>query len=110
VVATTGIHPATLTGMLDRLEGGGWLKRGPDPSDRRRVLLEAVLERSPEVARLYAPMSRAITAICAGFSDEELAKIVTFLESSSSAGAEAAAMIRETARDSGGQSHPLRRG
>ena len=25
----TGLHPATMTGVLDRLERGGWIERGP---------------------------------------------------------------------------------
>src|SRR5688572_12391466 len=36
IVSVTGIHPATLTGVLDRLEEGGWLERASDPDDRRR--------------------------------------------------------------------------
>src|SRR5437879_3909557 len=30
-----GLHPATMTGILDRLERGGWVVRDRDPSDRR---------------------------------------------------------------------------
>ena len=30
-----GLHPATMTGILDRLERGGWTARDRDPSDRR---------------------------------------------------------------------------
>ena len=30
-----GLHPATLTGILDRLERGGWISRDRDPADRR---------------------------------------------------------------------------
>src|SRR5437763_16459397 len=30
-----GLHPATMTGILDRLERGGWIVRDRDPSDRR---------------------------------------------------------------------------
>ena len=26
-----GLHPATMTGILDRLESGGWIDRGRDP-------------------------------------------------------------------------------
>src|SRR6266404_1006238 len=26
-----GLHPATMTGVLDRLERGGWIERGRDP-------------------------------------------------------------------------------
>ena len=32
-----GLHPATVTGVLDRLEKGGWVARDRDPSDRRAV-------------------------------------------------------------------------
>jgi DNA-binding MarR family transcriptional regulator len=31
------LHPATLTGILDRLERGGWVARERGPSDRRAV-------------------------------------------------------------------------
>jgi DNA-binding MarR family transcriptional regulator len=94
VIAATGIHPATLTGVLDRLERGGWLRRSPDEKDRRRLIIEAVTERGGEVARLYAPMSKALNEICAGYSTEELASIVNFLERAAEAGTDAAAQVR----------------
>src|SRR5687768_12504578 len=34
-----GLHPATMTGVLDRLEKSGWLARERDPADRRAVIL-----------------------------------------------------------------------
>ena len=34
ITRAIGIHPATLTGLFDRLESGGWLTRRPDPTDR----------------------------------------------------------------------------
>lgn len=94
VIAATGIHPATLTGVLDRLERGGWLTRRPDPEDRRRVRVEAKTERGGELARFYAPMSRALSAICAGYTPEELDVIADFLERTADAGGAAAAEIR----------------
>lgn len=96
IVATTGIHPATLTGILDRLERGAWLTRTPDPTDRRRVIVEAATERGGEMARMYAPMAKALTSLCAGYSDEELAVIVEFLERAASAGVDAAEEVRRT--------------
>jgi DNA-binding MarR family transcriptional regulator len=33
------LHPSTLTGILQRLETRGWLRRRPHPRDRRRALL-----------------------------------------------------------------------
>src|SRR5713101_700275 len=37
-----GLHPATITGILDRLERGGWAIRERDPSDRRAVTVRAL--------------------------------------------------------------------
>src|SRR5690606_36211262 len=39
LVRKLSIHPATLTGVLDRLEAGGWVERLADPSARRRVVV-----------------------------------------------------------------------
>jgi DNA-binding MarR family transcriptional regulator len=33
------VHPATMTGILDRLERGGWIARDRDPADRRGVVV-----------------------------------------------------------------------
>jgi DNA-binding MarR family transcriptional regulator len=95
VTAATGIHPATLTGLFDRLESGGWLTRRPDPADRRRVIVEAVTDRSGELNRHYAPMAKSLGSICSSYSDEELALIVAFLERAADAGTKAAADTRE---------------
>src|SRR4051794_527969 len=44
-----GLHPATVTGVLDRLERAGWAVRERDPSDRRAVVVKAVDDRAAEV-------------------------------------------------------------
>ena len=95
VTAATGIHPATLTGMLDRLEEGGWLTRRPDPDDRRRVIVAAETGRAGDLTRRYAPMSKAITELCSDYTVEELATIVEFLERTADAGADVAAEMRK---------------
>src|SRR5437868_15288413 len=45
------LHPATLTGILDRLERAGWVVRARDPSDRRAVLVRVLRDRSAELVR-----------------------------------------------------------
>jgi DNA-binding MarR family transcriptional regulator len=96
VSASTGIHPATLTGVIDRLEGAGWLSRVPDPDDRRRVRLEARRERGAEMVRLYAPMNRSLTEICAALTPDQLEVVRDFLRHAAEAGIDAAAGLRET--------------
>jgi DNA-binding MarR family transcriptional regulator len=73
------IHPATLTGILDRLEAGGWIKRERSPDDRRRVSLRALRDRAPELVRLYSPMNKAIGRISADLTAEQLETIRDFL-------------------------------
>ena len=46
-----GLHPATTTGVLDRLERGGWIARERDPADRRSVLLRVLDGRRGDISR-----------------------------------------------------------
>ncbi|WP_218011095.1 MarR family transcriptional regulator [Herbidospora mongoliensis] len=75
----TGLHPATMTGVLDRLEKSGWIARERDPQDRRAVLIRPLGDRVPEISSLYAGMTRAIDGICDDYSPEERALILDFL-------------------------------
>ena len=84
----SGMHPATMTGVLDRLEKGGWITRERDPADRRAVLIQAVPEQGAEVLKLYSGMNSAIAAICSSYSDKELAAIGDFLKRCAEAGRE----------------------
>src|SRR3954468_24063564 len=42
---TTGLTTGAITGVIDRLEKGGFVVRSADPHDRRRVIVTAVPER-----------------------------------------------------------------
>ena len=84
------LHPATTTGVLDRLEKGGWVVRERDPQDRRAVVVRAVKERGGEIYALYAGMSGAMDDLLDGYTEDELGVIQDFLDRARSAGAEAA--------------------
>ena len=81
-----GLHPATITGILDRLERGGWVTRERDPADRRAVLVRARRERLPDLLRLYGGMNRSMNQIYAGYSERELEVIADFFERTAKAG------------------------
>lgn len=74
-----GLHPATLTGVLDRLERGGWVVRTPNPTDRRAVLVQIIKEKEAEVALMFSGLSRAMESVCAEYDDADLLKIADFL-------------------------------
>ena len=81
-----GLHPATMTGILDRLERGGWVARERDPSDRRAVVVRAVRDRYPDLLRLYAGMNRSMNQIYAGYDESELELLADFLQRTANAG------------------------
>jgi DNA-binding MarR family transcriptional regulator len=91
-----GLHPATMTGILDRLERGGWVARDRDPSDRRAVLVRALRDRNTELIRLYSAMNTSMDQICAEYGDSELELLADFLRRTADAGQKAA---DELARD-----------
>jgi DNA-binding MarR family transcriptional regulator len=81
-----GLHPATLTGILDRLERGGWIARERHPSDRRAVAIRPLRDRGAELFRLYAGMNASLDEICAGYTEAELELLADFLGRTITAG------------------------
>jgi DNA-binding MarR family transcriptional regulator len=75
----TGLTTGAITGVIDRLEERGFARRVKDVNDRRRVVVEAVKERLPEVGRLFGSLARAWASFCGRYSDKDLAVIVDFL-------------------------------
>jgi DNA-binding MarR family transcriptional regulator len=90
-----GLHPATLTGILDRMERGGWIARDRDPADRRSVSIQTLPDRAAEVYRLYRGMNTAMDQICADYSEDELELISGFLQRSAQAGRKSLDKLRQ---------------
>ena len=75
----TGLTTASITGVLDRLEEGGFVRRERDASDRRRVIVQLNLGRGlRDVAPVFAPMLVAWRAGTARYTDDELRLILGF--------------------------------
>jgi DNA-binding MarR family transcriptional regulator len=86
VARRAGLHPATMTGILDRLERAGWVARERDPADRRAVVVRALPDRGRELYRLLSGMTTAVDRICADYDEEQLALLSTFLRRATDAG------------------------
>jgi DNA-binding MarR family transcriptional regulator len=93
-----GVHPATMTGILDRLERGGWIVRERDTTDRRAVLVTIDPRRNSDIVNLYAGMDAAMNEVVAGFTDQELDVVVAFLERATAAGVRATEQMSDPAR------------
>jgi DNA-binding transcriptional ArsR family regulator len=75
----TGLTTASITGVVDRLEEAGYVRRERDARDRRRVVVHLVLDRAVrDVAPLFLPMVREWQAMADQYTDDELRLIVEF--------------------------------
>jgi DNA-binding MarR family transcriptional regulator len=80
LAALVGVSPATMTGILDRLEQNGWVHRTrDDPDDRRRVTVQMPRGRGPAIATHYQGMQARLQDACADYSDDQLELITDFL-------------------------------
>jgi DNA-binding MarR family transcriptional regulator len=68
----TGLTTGAITGVVDRLEKAGIVRRERDESDRRKVFIVPVMERMMEIGRPYELVQRAMQRQCEGYSDAEL--------------------------------------
>jgi DNA-binding MarR family transcriptional regulator len=75
----TGLTTASITGVIDRLEEAGYVRRERDARDRRRVVVHLVLDKARhDVAPVFLPMVRDWQQLTADYSDDELQLIVAF--------------------------------
>jgi DNA-binding MarR family transcriptional regulator len=71
---TTG----TVTGVLDRLEKGGYVRRDRDPHDRRKVIVTLVPANLAGVGEHYRHHAEHLETVLARRSDAELEVIIRF--------------------------------
>jgi DNA-binding MarR family transcriptional regulator len=77
----SGLTTGTVTGVIDRLEGAGFVRRERDPSDRRKVLV--ILEEQHlgrQMAPLYAGQAESLAKVADSFDAEQREVIADFLE------------------------------
>jgi DNA-binding MarR family transcriptional regulator len=74
----TGLSPAAVTGLIDRLERSGVARRRPDPDDRRRVLVETA-PGARRVAKHYRTLEQDARRVLGTRDERELATIAAFL-------------------------------
>jgi DNA-binding MarR family transcriptional regulator len=76
----TGLTTGAITGVVDRLEKAGLVRRERDESDRRKVFIAPVPENLAKIGRLYEPMQQAMLKLWSSYSDAELRLLVRFAE------------------------------
>ena len=74
----TGLTSGAITGVIDRLEKAGFVRRERDERDRRKVFIAPVPERIMEIGRFYESMQRAMQKQSDGYSDAELKLLLRY--------------------------------
>lgn len=75
----TGLASASVTALIDRLEAKGFVRRGRDPGDRRRVIVEPVPEGLARIDAAFKGLSPSLGEKLAGYTTEQLELLVDFL-------------------------------
>lgn len=78
----TGLTTGAITGVVDRLEKAGFVRRERDESDRRKVFIVPVEERMVEIGRFYELMQRAMQKQSEDFTDSELRTLLRYANGS----------------------------
>ncbi|SFP79640.1 DNA-binding transcriptional regulator, MarR family [Amycolatopsis arida] len=97
LVEHSGLAPASVTALIDRLERKGFVRRRPHPADRRRVLVE--LAPRPVDESPWEFLIARLTDVCKRFSDDELRAIVQFLDLATRHTHDSAARITESPKE-----------
>ena len=76
----TGLTTGAITGVIDRLEKAGFVRRAKDPADRRRVVIEPAPKRiEKEIGPLFDSIGRTMGEVCSRYNARELATIADFI-------------------------------
>jgi len=75
----TGLAPASVTDLIDRLERKGYVQRAPDPHDRRCIRVTPAEQWLAAPRSLLESTRRSVARLFERYSDSELRVIADFL-------------------------------
>jgi DNA-binding MarR family transcriptional regulator len=108
----TGLTTGAITGVVDRLEKAGLVRRERDDHDRRKVFIATVPENVAKVGRFYQHMRRMILKDWETLSDADLRLLLRFMaqgyKTMLAATEELKAMIEAPKRKRSGAKKPAR--
>jgi len=75
----TNLTTGAVTGLVDRLEQAGVVRRERDPQDRRRVIIQPSSDVLSLTA-IFESLTRALGEVCSEYTNQELTTILDFME------------------------------
>ena len=70
----TGLTTGAITGMIDRLEKAGYVRRANDPKDRRKTIVEPIRNKKLEkkIEMIFTPLHESMYKFLSSYSGGEL--------------------------------------
>jgi DNA-binding MarR family transcriptional regulator len=100
-----GLTSGAVTRVIDRLEQAGYVRRVPDPADRRRVIVELIPDKIAAIQATMAQFGEKSASEIGRYSDDELAVIDDFLTRMAAITRDEANALRDAPdREASGQS------
>jgi DNA-binding MarR family transcriptional regulator len=99
--AESGLTTGAITGILDHLEQAGYVRRIPDPDDRRRVLVETTPALRELGQRLYTEQLGGAAWIRDRYTAEELELLIDFTREDRKLNERGAEAVRRMRADKG---------
>jgi DNA-binding MarR family transcriptional regulator len=106
----TGLTTGAITGVVDRLEKAGFVRRERDEADRRKVFVVTVPENIARIGRLYVPMQEAMQKLWSTYSDAELQLLLRFAREGYKAALQATETLRGLVEAETGKAAPRKKG
>jgi DNA-binding MarR family transcriptional regulator len=79
LAARLNLTTGSASRMVERLHAGGYVHRVPDPTDRRRVLVEPDPASLARIGEIYGPLNERLAALLADAEPAVLERMGAFL-------------------------------
>jgi len=99
----TGLTTGAITGMLNRLEEAGHVRRERDPADGRKVIVRLAQGKDDKraIGSLFASLETAWDDLASRYDDEQTAVLLAFLQRCNGLSRDAIVRLREGPADEG---------
>jgi len=98
LAATTGLTTGAISGVVARLERGGFVRRTPDPQDARKQILRPVARRIDDIQQVLAPFRDDYARVLQDFNAQQVKAIMAFLDHGATVALRHAALLRANAQ------------
>ena len=94
--ARSGLAPPSVTGLVNRLEKKGYVRRVKDESDGRKVRVEVVPDSMNRFSPLFVDFVQQLNSLFSRYTIEQLEVILDFLEGAAEAQRVATRRLEQT--------------